>query len=88
VADIIDRRNLKLAHVDRSPCCGVASFAALLPWLSVRSKVERDEEDKVRAQNATASNRSELLTGAATSVGHPLKVRRGEVGVCCKVYKP
>lgn len=88
MADVIDRRNLKLAHVDCSPCCGVTSFTALLPWLLVRSKVERDKEDKVRAKNATASDRSELLTGAATSVGHPLKVRRGEVGVCCEVYKP
>lgn len=74
MADVVNRWNLKFAHVDRSPRCGVTSFAAFLPWFPVRSKIEGDEEDEVGAEDATASDRSELLTGTPASVGQPLKV--------------
>ena len=74
MTDVIHRWDLKLAHVNCCPCCGVTPFAAFLPWLPVRSKVERDEEDKVGAQDCTTSDGSELFTGTATSIGHPWKV--------------
>lgn len=74
MANVIDRGDLKLAHVNCSPSCGVASLAAFLPWLPVRSKVEGDEEDKVGAKDAASCDRSELFASTATTVGHPLKV--------------
>ena len=51
----------------------------------VGRKVEADEEEEVAAENAAASDGSELLAGAPASVGHPRKVGGSEVGVGRKV---
>ena len=87
MTDTVNVGDLKLGHVDGSLRCGVSSLAALLARFLVCSKVERDEEDQVRAEDTTACDGSKLLASAATSVGHPLKVCRGEVCVCGKIDK-
>ena len=49
--------------------------------LLVRGGVEGDEENQVRSEDGNTRERSKLLTGALTSVGHEGEVGRGEVGV-------
>lgn len=56
-----------------------------LAALLVRGKVEGDEEDQVRRQDAHAGKGGKLLAGAAAGVGHAGEVGRGEVGVRGKV---
>lgn len=63
---------------------GLAS-RALLAVLAVGRKVERDEEDQVRAESDDASKSSKFLAGAVAGVGQPGEVGRGEVGVRGKV---
>ncbi len=57
----------------------------LLAALLVRGKVKRDEKHQVRRQDTDTGESRKLLAGAATSVGHPREVSRGEVRVRCKV---
>ena len=74
-------RKRSLAHAAQ----GLASSGLLV--LLVGGGVERDEEDQVGAQSSDTSKGSKLLAGAATSVGHPGPVCRGEVRVRRKVYE-
>jgi hypothetical protein len=48
--------------------------------LLVGRKIERDEEQQVRAENADSSDGGKLLSGALAGIGEPLPVSRGEVG--------
>jgi hypothetical protein len=52
-----------------------------LSLLLVGGKVEGDEEDEVRADGNDTGESSKLLARALASIGHPLEVGRGEVGV-------
>jgi hypothetical protein len=52
-----------------------------LSLLLVGGEVEGDEEDEVRADGDDTRESSKLLARALASVGHPLEVGRGEVGV-------
>ncbi|KAI6755183.1 hypothetical protein HG531_004289 [Fusarium graminearum] len=52
-----------------------------LSLLLVGGEVEGDEEDEVRADGDDTGESSKLLARALASIGHPLEVGRGEVGV-------
>jgi hypothetical protein len=71
-----------LAHAANSLACGGA-----LAVLLVGGKVERNEEQQVRAQDHYARDGRELLTRALTSVGEPRPVGRGEVGPRGEVHE-
>lgn len=55
--------------------------AGRLSFLLVGGQVEGDEQHQVRADDADARERGELLTGALTGVGQVREVGRGEVVV-------
>lgn len=52
-----------------------------LSLLLVGGKVEGDEENEVRADGDDTGESSKLLARALASIGHPLEVGRGKVGV-------
>lgn len=81
----IDRWNLHLAHVDRSPGCRPTSLPSPLAGLFVCRKVEGDEEKEVGAQDAHACKGGKLLAGAPAVAGEVGKVCRGEVCVGSEV---
>ena len=73
-------RNWRLGHASYS-----LARARCLAVVLVGGKVERDEEDEVRADNPDAGECSELLSGTLTRAGQRRKVGRGEVGIGCEI---
>lgn len=53
--------------------------------LRIRRRVEGDEEEEVRREDADTGHGGEFLAGAVAGVGHPGPVGGGEVGVGCEV---
>ena len=78
----------KIFHGDKSFSSGVPSRSSLDGLLSVGSKVEGDEEQKVRAENSHSGNGSKFLPSASSSVWCPWEVGAGKVGVGSEVDKP
>lgn len=72
-----DRRYLLILHLDQSASC---STAALGHRLFVSRKVEQDEEEEVRRDDADTGDGGKLLAGAFAHVGKVRPVGAGEVG--------
>lgn len=77
----IYRRDLHLAHTDRSPGRGPTSLPSPLARLFVCRKVEGDEEKEVGTQDAHACKGGKLFAGALAVAGKVGKVCRGKVCV-------
>ena len=84
--DRVDIRDLETRHINCSFGGSVAPLA-LTGRLLVGSNIEGDEEKEVGAEDDHSRDGGEFLTSTSSDVGHPLPVRRGEVGVGCKVYE-
>lgn len=71
--------------LSRGEGAGSLATSWALAILLVGRKVEGDEKEQVRAENAHARERSELLTSALSSIWHPWEVGGCEVGVGSEV---
>lgn len=85
--DCRDSGNFGSCHVDSSLCSGVPPRTPALASLLVGQDVERDEENKIGAENDTASDGSEFFARAMTRIGHPGPICGSEIGVASKVDK-
>lgn len=81
-ARFTNRRHLLVLHLDQRTC---SPAAALGHRLLVGRKVERDEEEQVRREDADSGDGSELFAVAFSSIGEPRPVGAGEVGPGGKV---
>lgn len=80
--EMVRIRKRSLAHApDRRPP------RRLLAVLPIGGQIERDEQDQVRAENADASEGSELLARAFSSIGQPWPVSGCEVGPGREVHE-
>lgn len=66
---------------------GSLTASRALAVLLVRGKVEGDEKQEVRTQDANAGERRELFTGALAHVRHPGEVGRSKVCVRGEVHE-
>ena len=87
VTNVFHSRHLQPAHINRRFGRCPSPLPALLARLLVGGQVERDEEEKIGAQDGAAGNGGELLPSASPGIGHPGEVGRGEIGVRCEVDK-
>lgn len=80
-------REGKISHSDQSFSASVSSWSSLDSLFPVGREIERNEEQKVRAQDDQAGDSSKFLACASTGIWHPREVGAGEVGVRCEVDK-
>lgn len=80
-----DGRDFHIPHLDQSLFAGVAARTSSLGGLLVGGKVEGDEEEEVRAQDAHTGKSGKLFTSAATGIGSPWEVSVREIGVGSEV---
>lgn len=83
----IHRRNLHLAHVNRSSCRSPASLPSSLTGLFIRGEVEGYEEEEIGAQDTHASKGGKFFTGALAVTREIGEVSRGKVGVGSEVHE-
>jgi hypothetical protein len=77
----LTRISREILHGDKRFSSSVSSRSAGLDLLAVGREVEGNEEDEVGGEDGHASESSEFLTSADTSVRHRGEVDIGEVGV-------
>lgn len=77
-AGFTDGRNLLILHLDQS---ARSPTTALWYRLLVGGKVEQNEENQVRRDNADSGNSGELFSSTLAGIGHVRPVCASEVGV-------
>ena len=91
MADSAGRRadigNLHLAHINGSTGRSAPSFPALLPALPVCCEVERNEKEKIGADDSHSCKGSKLLAGTFAIVGKVREICRSEICVGSKIDK-